>query len=393
MHDCFLLQLLIHLSGTLLRKKNLKIVFAFTLTLLICCSIAQPFATVHAQTQDQSEYYVRSFSWNYGGETWVWNLSIPAALVDAYVSVPDSVRSQINLNNFGYFVTTEDSYLQSIAQRINETATQQGYSSLQEVNFALAMVQSIPYATDQNSTGYADYPRFPVETLFDDIGDCKSHSILFASLTLLLGFDCVFINPPDHLAVGVLGDNLSGTYFTYDGQHYYYSETTGEGFTVGQLPSQFNGVGVYVYPIDTSEQYVVNLQSESSASNPSYAPSNPNAPVVTPYLPPDSTTTSSPDLLGPTAVPIEPVSLNLIEDSPIFFTIIIVAVAICIAVVVVPIRRGIKPPTHMESSPEPTGPQPQEFVLNQSKYCIYCGASNKSIAVYCQNCGRKISDT
>ena len=98
----------------------------------------------------------------------------------------------------------------------------------------------------------------------DNVGDCKSHSILFATLMLILGYGTVFINPPDHLAVGVLGNNLQGSYWTYNNQTYYYCETTGVGFTIGELPQQFTGQTANVYPIDESEQYVPNLQATSS---------------------------------------------------------------------------------------------------------------------------------
>ncbi len=101
-----------------------------------------------------------------------------------------------------------------LADKLNETATQLGYNSCDEVNFVLAFVQSIPYKLDNASTAYQDYPRFPVETLVDDVGDCKSHSVLFATLMLILDYGTVFINPPDHLAVGILGNNLPGTYVT-----------------------------------------------------------------------------------------------------------------------------------------------------------------------------------
>ena len=166
-----------------------------------------------------------------------------------------------------------------LADKLNETATQLGYSSYDEVNFVLAFVQSIPYKTDNASTGYQDYPRFPVETLVDDVGDCKSHSILFATLMLILGYGTVFINPPDHLAVGVLGNNLQGTYWIYNNQTYYYCETTGVGFTIGELPQQFTGQTANVYPIDESEQYVPNLQATSSTElKPTHNHTSPSTP-------------------------------------------------------------------------------------------------------------------
>lgn len=377
------------MSGRLLRRKTLSLLFFLTLAFVVCLPMIQPFEAVNAQTQSQTQYYDRSFTWNYGGETWTWNLTIPAALYEAYISVPDSVRTQIPLSGFGYFVTTEDSYMQSLIQKINATATQQGYTTYQEINFALAFVQSIPYETDLNSTGYADYPRFPVETLVDDVGDCKSHSILFATLTEMLGVDAVFINPPDHLAVGVLGENLSGTYWTYDNQNYYYCETTGEGFTIGQLPQQFDGVGAYIYPIYTDEQYVVNLQSQTvTAPVPSYAPYNPNAPQTTAN--PNLTPTSSPVVAGPTEVPVEPIGANLILDNPVLFVFIIAAIGICMAAVILPMKAAAR--TSREQATQSSGSKTEDATLAKNKFCIYCGSSNKSVAVYCEGCGQKIGE-
>lgn len=381
------------MSKSLLRRKPWSLLTVFTVLFLACFPVLQPFVVANAQTQSQPQYYNRSFCWNYGGETWSWNLTIPQELYSAYVAIPDSVRSQIQLASFGYFTTTQDPYMESLATKINETATQAGYSSLQEVNFALAFVQSIPYATDLNSTGYQDYPRFPVETLIDNIGDCKSHSILFATLTLMLGFDVVFINPPDHLAVGVLGNNLGGTYWTYNNQNYYYCETTGEGFTVGQLPSQFNGVGAYVYPIDTSLQYVVNLQALSlAAPNPSFAPYNPDTPQATPSVGPNETMEPLPSVAGPTIEPVAPISLNLISRDPLFFVLMIVAIGISIAVVVRPLRFGVKTDPSQIFTPAEVSSAPVQADTSKAKFCVHCGSANKSFALYCENCGKKIGE-
>ena len=232
----------------IIQRKPFKWSFILVaLAVIVCLSMVLPFQVVNAQT-DQSQSYDRQFAWYYDGYHWVWNLSIPESLYNAYVSVPDSVRTQIQLSNFGYFVTTGDSYIQGLALKLNATASQLDFDSVQEINFILSFIQSIPYATDANSTGYQDYPRFPIETLVDNVGDCKSHSILFASLTLSLGYGTIFINPPSHLAVGVLGNDLKGTSWTYDNQTYYYCETTGSGFTIGMLPDQFNGQTANIYP-------------------------------------------------------------------------------------------------------------------------------------------------
>jgi len=199
------------MSKILLSRKPVKLLIIFTLAFIVSLPIICPFQVATAQSPNQSQYYNTEFAWDYGGLHWDWNMSIPVTLDNAYTAIPDSVRTQYGLADFGFFTTTQDNYMQTLADKLNDTATQLEYSSSDEVNFVLAFVQSIPYAFDNASTSYQDYPRFPVETLVDNVGDCKSHSILFATLMLILGYGTVFINPPDHLAVGVLGNNIPGT--------------------------------------------------------------------------------------------------------------------------------------------------------------------------------------
>jgi len=358
------------MSRPLLNRKPARLLIIFTLAFIVSLPIIRPFGVVTAQSPEQNQYYNTDFTWNYDGNQWDWNMSIPVTLYDAYDStaVPDSVRTQIGLADFGFFTTTQDNYMQTLADKLNETATQLGYGSTDEINFVLAFVQSIPYAFDNVSTGYQDYPRFPVETLVDNVGDCKSHSILFATLMLILGYGAVFINPPDHLAVGVLGNNLQGTYVTYNNQTYYYCETTGSGFTIGELPQQFTGQTVNVYPIDESDQYVPNLQSTSTELNPTVSPST------------------------PTIQSVLPMSVNLISSAPILFTLFILAIAISIAVTV---KTEGKPkqrsPLNQTVSPETSSPKVADTNLEVNKFCIYCGSSNKSFALYCEKCGKKIA--
>jgi hypothetical protein len=357
------------MSRPLLNRKIVRILIIFTLAFIVSLPIIRPFGAVTAQSPVQSQYYNTEFAWDYGGNHWDWNLSIPVMLYNAYVAVPDSVRIQYGLADFGFFTTTQDNYMQNLADKLMKTATQLGYSSCSEVNFVLAFVQSIPYKLDNASTGYQDYPRFPVETLVDDVGDCKSHSILFATLMLMMGYGTVFINPPDHLAVGVLGNNLQGSYWIYNNQTYYYCETTGVGFTIGELPQQFTGQTADVYPIDESEQYVPNLTATSSTeTNPTISPTT------------------------PTIQPVLPVSVNLISSDPILFTLIILAIVISITITVKTANKSKqRSPVNQTVSSEPSSLKVADASLESNKFCIYCGSSNKSFAVYCEKCGKKIA--
>ena len=362
-----------------LNRKPIRLLIILTLAFFVCLPIIRPFEFGSAQSQDQTQYYTTNFAWDYGGHHWTWNLSIPQAEYDAYKAVPDSIRIQLGPDKFGFFTTTQDSFMQTLAQKLNETGTQLGYSSYDQVNFVLAFVQSIPYAFDNVSTGYQVYQRFPVETLVDNVGDCKSHSILFATLTLLMGYGTVFISPPDHLAVGILGNDLGGSYWTYNNQSYYYCETTGAGFKIGQLPDQFQGQKAFVYPIDESQQYVPSFEAISSTqTNPTIIPSTP---VATPKPTLQPNTTTSPSVNQPNIQQPQPLSLNLISDDPFLFIVIAAAIGIAIAVTV---------KTAKSSKETPSLPQEINENSEGNKFCIYCGSSNKSFAAYCEKCGKKI---
>ncbi len=364
---------------SMLRRKAVRLLIIFTLAFVVCLPLIRPLGQVDAQSPDQNQYYTTNFTWDYGGHHWVWNLSIPQAEYDAYKAVPDSIRVQLGPEKFGFFTTTQDSFMQTLAQKLNETGTQMGYSSYDQVNFVLSFVQSIPYAFDNVSTGYQVYQRFPVETLVDNTGDCKSHSILFATLTLLMDYGTVFISPPDHLAVGVLGNNLGGSYWTYNNQTYYYCETTGAGFKIGQLPDQFIDQKAFVYSIDDSQQYIPNYQATSATqTDPTIIPGTP-APTTEPTIQPNQTT--PPAISQPTIQPVQPLSLNLISDSPFLFIIIAAAIGISIAVTI---------KTAKSSKETPSPPQMKNEIVDEGKFCVYCGSSNKSFASYCERCGKKI---
>ena len=53
-----------------------------------------------------------------------------------------------------------------------------------------------------------------------------------------------------HAAVGVSISGVSGSYYTVDGRRYYYLETTGEGFEIGQIPRDFTETSAYIYPLN-----------------------------------------------------------------------------------------------------------------------------------------------
>lgn len=233
------------------KKHNRKtILTAFLLTTIVFALFTPTVVTA------SEDFFDRSFEWYYEGFRWTWSLSIPRSLYNSYKSVSLSSRIKNSLTGYSFLVTTQDYYVIQVANKLHEASVQKGYEAYDEVSFVLAFVQSLPYTSDSVTTGYDEYPRFPIETLVDGGGDCEDTSILFATLVLILNYDAIFISPPSHSAVGVWGTDLDGYYWTYNNRTYYYCETTGDNWKIGEIPSEYKDALAHLYPIDENKQYV-----------------------------------------------------------------------------------------------------------------------------------------
>jgi len=202
---------------------------------------------------DSTQLINRDFKWSYEGSDWNLTLQIPQGLYDYYKALPRSPTS-----NYSIYVThpLDDKYIEEIANKLLKTANDEGYDSFQTISFAAAFVQSLPYTSDLVTTGFDNYPRYPIETLVDNGGDCEDTAILAASLiralgygTVLLRFDAT-VDRAGHVAVGVKGgEGIYGTSWTYEGDKYYYLETTSTGWEIGEIPDSVKDCSAYVYPM------------------------------------------------------------------------------------------------------------------------------------------------
>jgi len=188
-----------------------------------------------------------TYSWSYNGKLWTLNEVVSNASYYGY-------RDQPKTYDFASYVTKTDSIVVKIAQELKSDATKNGYNPAQ---FILSFVQNVPYGTDENTTGFANYPRYPVETLVDTVGDCKDHSTLYVSLMesqpVNVSMVLLQLMPNNggvgHMAAGIWGSGYSGTYFQYDGRDYYYCETTSQGWMIGEMPTPVKGYDVTVLPV------------------------------------------------------------------------------------------------------------------------------------------------
>lgn len=369
-----------------INPKPLKATIIATLVLLL----ATPMLSLNNVAAQNDEYYEKSFAWDYNGNHWKWNLSIPKALYEAYKEVPIRTRIKNGPDGYGFLTTTNDHYLKGLAQKLNETATSMNYGTFDQVSFVLAFVQSLTYTSDSVTTNFDEYPRFPIETLVDEGGDCEDTSVLFATLTLALGYGTVYINPPNHYAVGILGNGLTGAFWTYpkdSNNTYYYCETTGSGFKIGMLPEEFSGSSAYIYDIDESEQYKPPIVVMPMATPTPTGAAISKSPV--PNGEPTPTASASSSVEDPNIQQAMPLSFDLINKNPALFAIIIVAIAGSVLMAVISVRK----PKNRTSVAEVSADSESSFDGGSElgKFCIHCGSSNKEYAAFCERCGKQIS--
>lgn len=185
------------------------------------------------------------YTWYYNGRKCTVSLSIPESMYQYY-----SEKKRAETEDYSIYVTHpyDDEYINTIIQKMNFIALDRGYSEIEKINLIISFVQSLPYTSDNVTTPYDEYPRYPLETLVDNGGDCEDTSILTASLLKSMNYELILINPPGHMAVGVNVDTY-GSYWTVDEKQYYYLETTSVGWEIGDIPDDYNGVSAYLYEL------------------------------------------------------------------------------------------------------------------------------------------------
>jgi len=171
----------------------------------------------------------QNFQWVYEKTNWEYTLSIPEDWYEYYKNKSRSPHGVV-------YVTFDDPYIKQIAEKIKTTAKSNGYH---ETSFLLSFVQSLPYVTD-SYTKFDEYPKYPIETIIDRNGDCEDTAYLLTALTKAMNLGAALIQFSNHMGVGVKTvHSQSGYYYSIGEDWYYYYETTGDGFDIGDLPNDY----------------------------------------------------------------------------------------------------------------------------------------------------------
>ena len=141
------------------------------------------------------------------------------------------------------FATPNDPTIQTIAQDVADVSISTG--DINKVRIAINFVKSMIYQYDIEYIGRNEYPKYAIETIIDERGDCEDTSFLMASILEALGYDVILLIYSDHVAVGVWCGSCSGTYYNYKGRKYFFLETTGyaDNWEIGNI------WGKYTYEI------------------------------------------------------------------------------------------------------------------------------------------------
>lgn len=208
------------------------------------------------------EFTANSYNWTYSGQKYKITIEIPKSVYDYYHDLERPPTS-----DYSVYVSypLDDNYLLGIVERLRAFSNIGGFTEIQRVNLVVSFVQNIPYTNDLITTGYDEYSRYPLETLIDGGGDCEDTSILASSLLKLMGFDTVLLSYPNHMAVGISITNISGTYYASDGKHYYYVETTGKNWKIGEIPPEYKDLSVTILSLESKPIIKHSWESKSVA--------------------------------------------------------------------------------------------------------------------------------
>lgn len=211
----------------------------------------------------------RAFTWEYRGASYLLEMDLDPSAYAHYREAEKPFRHReengrtVAIPAYDAYVTDphDDAFVSWLADALRDLARQGAVPAGQELSFVLAFVQGLPYTSDDVTTEFDEYPRYPLETLVDGGGDCEDTSILLASLAQAMGHHAVLLSPPEHLAVGI--GVPSGGQFEHAGQSYAYAETTGDGWGLGEVPPAYEGVSVVVYPLVPAPLFTLEASVES----------------------------------------------------------------------------------------------------------------------------------
>jgi hypothetical protein len=194
--------------------------------LLLIISTFQVFALAPAA-------YQKTYFWEFEGRRYNLSYSFDA---EDYTFYKGQKRDYYD---FAVYLTEAPGYpvIDQFARKLKALATSYKLNQVQTVEMVASFVQQLKYRDD----GKYEYPRYPIETLIEQGGDCEDTAILLAALLRSMGYKSILLSPTGHMGVGIAVDGkMEGTGLDYQGDTYYYLETTNKGWGIGDYPDHLS---------------------------------------------------------------------------------------------------------------------------------------------------------
>ena len=183
-------------------------------------------------------YKLLTYTWTYPYRGNEFSLSMDISYYDY-----NYYSSKPRVYDYSVYATDEAdvSGMTALAETLKGMAIDNGFTSDYDIaGFVSAFVQNIPYQDDREYKGVAEYPKYPIETLFEQGGDCEDSAALLAKLLNLLGYGAALLVSDNHMAVGLQTSGRGN--ISYEGKDYYYIETTKPGWRIGEVPDDVIGL-------------------------------------------------------------------------------------------------------------------------------------------------------
>jgi hypothetical protein len=195
---------------------------------------------------------------NFSNSEQLITLSVPYEKYNSTIYSNYPTWTNQNLEPAKNYITHNETIINQIVETV-ETQTQ---NEEELANALLDFVQD-----KQNGLSIRYYPtrklKYPIETLVEMGGDCDTHAILYATLMkaakfkVLLLYSNQKIDGQHHVAIGVHLEKtpqnsqleVEDSVFIYNGEKYYYAETTTWGWRVGDLPPKFQNLTFQMMPL------------------------------------------------------------------------------------------------------------------------------------------------
>lgn len=252
-----------------------KIIAVFVAVMIIAAAIM---VLYYPRTEEKNPNELE-FEWKYDGTDYTYTLELDA---DYYNTMMTSTIDRVGTSASDRYVTEDsdgdettvfavkdyivvDEYIQTLVADITalyEDKYGEGSPAMDPIryaNYLLAFAQYIPYDYEEADSG-EDYWRYPLETLYDDIGDCEDKSILAAAMYAAADIaDIVEISAgvfllPSHAMVAV-NDTIGTIGGAVIRSDYYPGETTSRTRELGEIADVFDQSYFHLYTGYSTEYY------------------------------------------------------------------------------------------------------------------------------------------